>query len=276
MISFDAAHKAVHYPPDRRFRIWIRPSFVATAPVCTAGLSPYRRGGTLVALHRCLWVHYHRVDFCDVALRNGAMEKDCAYLRDRTDTSLEYVRPLCQLPSAAGTERFLRIQCASAARLFCCSLSFRTTFDFDRHRDVACVDKPLSAVPSIVWRPAGGALHLLLLLGYIAFLAVHVTLVVLTGFARNMNHIVLGTDDQKPLGIILGFVGIAVVIVSWIVAHYTSWKFPRLLQHIQWQTFFGDEKHLVVAGLFTPSATSTISQCSIEPLTTSRRPPKLP
>jgi sulfoxide reductase catalytic subunit YedY len=26
MISFDAAHEAVHYPKDRRFRIWIRPS----------------------------------------------------------------------------------------------------------------------------------------------------------------------------------------------------------------------------------------------------------
>jgi hypothetical protein len=31
MIPFDAAHKAVHYPPDRRFRFWIRPSFVAGA-----------------------------------------------------------------------------------------------------------------------------------------------------------------------------------------------------------------------------------------------------
>lgn len=28
MISFDSAHKAVHYPPDRRFRIWIRPSIL--------------------------------------------------------------------------------------------------------------------------------------------------------------------------------------------------------------------------------------------------------
>ena len=28
-----------------------------------------------------------------------------------------------------------------------------------------------------------------------------------------MNHIVLGTDDQRPLGMILGFAGIAVVIV---------------------------------------------------------------
>ena len=28
MIPFDAEHKAVHYPTDRRFRIWIRPSLV--------------------------------------------------------------------------------------------------------------------------------------------------------------------------------------------------------------------------------------------------------
>ena len=33
MISFDAAHAAVHYPPDRRFRIWIRPSFLIAAVV---------------------------------------------------------------------------------------------------------------------------------------------------------------------------------------------------------------------------------------------------
>ena len=33
MISFDAAHKAVHYPPDRRFRIWIRPSFMVGAVI---------------------------------------------------------------------------------------------------------------------------------------------------------------------------------------------------------------------------------------------------
>ncbi len=28
MISFDPAHRAVHYPPDRRFRLWIRPSIL--------------------------------------------------------------------------------------------------------------------------------------------------------------------------------------------------------------------------------------------------------
>lgn len=31
MIKFDAAPKAVHYPADRRFRIWIKPSFAVVA-----------------------------------------------------------------------------------------------------------------------------------------------------------------------------------------------------------------------------------------------------
>ena len=64
--------------------------------------------------------------------------------------------------------------------------------------------------------------------GWLASLIVHVTLVALTGFERNMNHIVLGTDNLRSLGMILGFAGIAVVIATWVVAHYTSWKFPRL------------------------------------------------
>jgi len=34
------------------------------------------------------------------------------------------------------------------------------------------------------------------MLSFLAFLVRHVTLVVMTGFARNMNHIVMGTDDQ--------------------------------------------------------------------------------
>ncbi len=29
MIAFDATHQAVHYPEDRRFRIWVRPWILA-------------------------------------------------------------------------------------------------------------------------------------------------------------------------------------------------------------------------------------------------------
>ena len=48
------------------------------------------------------------------------------------------------------------------------------------------------------------------------FLVVHVTLVVMTGFARNMNHIVMGTDDQDIWACCVGFVGIGVVVLSWV------------------------------------------------------------
>jgi sulfoxide reductase catalytic subunit YedY len=65
------------------------------------------------------------------------------------------------------------------------------------------------------------------------FIVVHVTLIVMTGFVRNMNHIVMGTDDQNRLGMILGFAGIGVVVLSWIAAHYVSWFYPRFPQHAQ-------------------------------------------
>ena len=82
-------------------------------------------------------------------------------------------------------------------------------------------------------RQAARSIHFLLLIGFIGFTIVHVTLVGLTGFARNMNHIVLGIDDLRPAGMIVGFIGIAAVVLSWIGAHYVSWCFPRKLQHAQ-------------------------------------------
>jgi hypothetical protein len=72
-----------------------------------------------------------------------------------------------------------------------------------------------------------------MLIGFNAFIVVHVTLVAPTGFARNMNHIVLGVDDARPTGIVVGFIGIAAVVLSWVAAHYISWYFPRGLQHAE-------------------------------------------
>jgi DMSO/TMAO reductase YedYZ molybdopterin-dependent catalytic subunit/thiosulfate reductase cytochrome b subunit len=80
-------------------------------------------------------------------------------------------------------------------------------------------------------RQGARSIHFLVLVGFLCFIVVHVTLVALTGFRRNMNHIVLGTDDSHPAGMILGFIGIGVVVLSWVAAHYISWSFPRALQH---------------------------------------------
>ncbi len=80
-------------------------------------------------------------------------------------------------------------------------------------------------------RQSARSIHFLTMLSFLAFLVVHVTLIVMTGFARNMNHIVLGTDDKTHLGMFIGLGGIALVVLSWIVAHYVSWRHPRGLQH---------------------------------------------
>jgi thiosulfate reductase cytochrome b subunit len=40
-------------------------------------------------------------------------------------------------------------------------------------------------------RQTARSIHFLTMFSFLAFLAVHVTLIVMTGFARNMNHIVM-------------------------------------------------------------------------------------
>lgn len=80
-------------------------------------------------------------------------------------------------------------------------------------------------------RQSARSIHFLNMLGFVGFLIVHVALVAITGFRRNMNHIVMGTDDLRTIGMWLGFVGIAVVVLSWFAAHYLSWHHPRGLQH---------------------------------------------
>jgi thiosulfate reductase cytochrome b subunit len=80
-------------------------------------------------------------------------------------------------------------------------------------------------------RQIGRSLHFLVLCAFVAFLVVHVTLVVYTGFARNMNHIVLGTDDRTPLGLYLGLLGIGVVVLVNVLANWAAWRHPRAVQH---------------------------------------------
>jgi len=82
-------------------------------------------------------------------------------------------------------------------------------------------------------RQSARSLHFLVILGFLAFIGVHVTLVAMTGFARNMNHIVLGIDSARRAGEYLGFAGVAAVVLSWVAAHYVSWSHPRALQHAQ-------------------------------------------
>jgi DMSO/TMAO reductase YedYZ molybdopterin-dependent catalytic subunit len=102
-------------------------------------------------------------------------------------------------------------------------------------------------------RQGGRSIHFLLLCGFVVFTIVHVGLVLLTGSRRNFNHIVLGTDDTRSLGLILGCVGLTVVVASWIVAHAVAWRYPRLIQRLHKALIFPLELRASASSRFNPT-----------------------
>jgi methionine sulfoxide reductase catalytic subunit len=80
-------------------------------------------------------------------------------------------------------------------------------------------------------RQIGRSLHFLIMCTFLAFVFMHVTMVVLTGFVRNLNHIVVGTDDTSPVGVVIGLLGIGVVVLLNVFANWAAWKQPRAVQH---------------------------------------------
>lgn len=82
-------------------------------------------------------------------------------------------------------------------------------------------------------RQAARSLHFLVMIAYVIFIVIHVVLVAATGLVRNMNHIVLGTDESNNLsGLCIG-IGIIIVTTGFcFLAHWLSWCKPRLLQHL--------------------------------------------
>ncbi len=340
MIQFDAAHKAVHYPPDRRFRVWIKPAFIAG--IILMILIPFLLAWGEAAIFGLphippvppfessaphgfpAWIryaHFFNFLFLTMLARSGLsilMDHPRLYLNNNCTPGTEWIRftpltvpkdrvwtandderyisPWFGLPGyrhtvgVARSWHFIDVYGFIVTGLIFVALLFTTEqwrrlvptswivltqawstfvlyanlhlppepngfYGYNALQQLAyfavvLVFGPLSILTGIAMSPAlvnrfpwyprifGGrqaarSLHFVLLLGYIAFLIVHITLVVMTGFVRNMNHIVLGTDNQSRLGMILGFVGIAVVIICWIAAHYISWLLPRKLQHIQ-------------------------------------------
>ncbi len=340
MVDFDAAHAAVHYPPDRRFRIWIRPSLlmlalavlavlVAAAWIETSvwglpSIAPIAdvNPNNLPSPHGFpVWVRYcHFFNFLFVMLliRSGLsiladhprlyFNDDCTpgsewirftpinVPRDRLWTAKDdarYISPLVGTPGyrhTVGIARawhFISIHGFIPTGIVFATLLFATgqwrrlvptspvvitqawatwvhyaTFHLPREPNgfygynalqqtayfaVFLVFGPIAILTGLAMSPAvvnrfpryarlfGGrqsarSIHFLTMLGFLGFLVVHVALVILTGFRRNMNHIVMGTDDTIPSGMLWGFVGIGVVVGSWIVAHYLSWTHPRAVQ----------------------------------------------
>jgi thiosulfate reductase cytochrome b subunit len=81
-------------------------------------------------------------------------------------------------------------------------------------------------------RQVGRSIHFLVLCAYIAFVIAHVSMVFITGFARNMNHIVIGTNNLVHFGMYIGVTGLVILFLLNVMANWASWLFPRKIQHV--------------------------------------------
>jgi thiosulfate reductase cytochrome b subunit len=81
-------------------------------------------------------------------------------------------------------------------------------------------------------RQVGRSIHFLLLCAYVLFVIAHVSMVFLTGFARNMNHIVIGTDDLLRFGMYIGLSGLVIFVLLNMMANWATWLFPRAVQRV--------------------------------------------
>jgi sulfoxide reductase catalytic subunit YedY len=81
-------------------------------------------------------------------------------------------------------------------------------------------------------RQIGRSLHFLIMCAFVLFVISHVTMVAITGFVRNMNHIVVGRDDTSLTGVYLGLLGLGVIVAVNVLANWLAWRQPRLVQHV--------------------------------------------
>lgn len=81
-------------------------------------------------------------------------------------------------------------------------------------------------------RQVARSIHFLLLVNYVIFTIIHVTMVYLTGFAKGMNHILLNVEDERMSGIWLGLALLVLVVAVNFSANWICWGVPRLVQRL--------------------------------------------
>jgi hypothetical protein len=81
-------------------------------------------------------------------------------------------------------------------------------------------------------RQIGRSLHFLVMCAFVLFVLGHVAMGAITGFVRNMNHIVVGADDTSLTGVYLGLVGVGVIVAVNALANWAAWRQPRFVQHV--------------------------------------------
>ncbi|MEV6282225.1 molybdopterin-dependent oxidoreductase [Kribbella sp. NPDC051770] len=76
------------------------------------------------------------------------------------------------------------------------------------------------------------SLHFLVMVWFVFFVVVHVTLVFTTGALRNLNHMYAAQDSGSWLGFGIFAASMVVVIVAWVAATPATYRHPRLVRRI--------------------------------------------
>ncbi|GMA95057.1 hypothetical protein GCM10025881_18810 [Pseudolysinimonas kribbensis] len=76
------------------------------------------------------------------------------------------------------------------------------------------------------------SLHFLVLCWFVAFIVVHVALVVTTGALRNLNHMYAARDDESWVGFGFFAISLVVMIVGWVAATPFTYRHPRIVQRV--------------------------------------------
>ena len=93
------------------------------------------------------------------AVRDESLAADRADLLAHLPRRLGHVRPLRDVPPAAGAQRLLPVQRAAATELFRGDLHPRAAVDPDRPVDVAGAGQPVQLVSQAAGQPAGRPIH---------------------------------------------------------------------------------------------------------------------
>jgi DMSO/TMAO reductase YedYZ molybdopterin-dependent catalytic subunit len=89
--------------------------------------------------------------------------------------------------------------------------------------------KPVSRLLSI---QVARSVHFLVMVWFVVFIIVHVTLVFTTGLRRNLNHIYAARDDTSWVGLIVFAIVLALLVAAWVAATPFTLEHPRVVQRV--------------------------------------------
>jgi len=90
----------------------------------------------------------------------------------------------------------------------------------------------MRSVSRILSIQAARSLHFIVMVWFLLFIVIHVSLVFTTGLLRNLNHVYAHRDDTSWVGFTLFALSMVVVIVGWVAATPVTLRHPRVVQRV--------------------------------------------